>query len=176
MLTADAQQHNAGYGALPAKDEIAEIFVLSKEQSHLARRERNNIRVAQTRSSFGDIQHVMTGGAQKPNQVGRNAFVGEPSHASTVDDFFISEIIRSKGLRGADIVKSQPWMVHEDRLGRHAGAEFTQNQLDRNARATNDGFAVHDIRIDFDAFVLHGILFNQFRHQGIIEDGVCQRP
>jgi hypothetical protein len=176
MFTADAQQHNARYGALPTKDKIAEIFVLGKEQSHLTRRERNNIRVAQTRNSFGDIEHVVTSAAQKPNQVGRDAFISEPSHASTVDDFFVGEIVGGKCLRGADIVKRQPWVVHEDCFRRDTGAEFAQDKLYGNACATNDRFAVHDTRIYFDALILHGILFDRFLSQGIIGDGVCQRP
>jgi hypothetical protein len=47
----------------------------------------------------------------------------------------------------------QPRMIRKDRLGRHTGAEFAQNQLYRNARATNDRFAIHNVRVYFDAFV-----------------------
>jgi hypothetical protein len=74
-----------------------------------------------------------------------------------------------------DIIKRQPWMVHEDRLWRHTGAEFAQNQLYRNACATNYRFTTHDVRVHFDAFVLQGILFDRFRPQYIMEDPVCQR-
>jgi hypothetical protein len=136
----------------------------------------NNIRIVQTRGSFRDIEHIVTGRAQKPNHGSRDAFVSEPAHASTIDDFFVGKIVGSKCLRGMDIVKRQPWMVHEDRLGRHASAEFTQNQFYRNARATNDRFAIQNVRIYLDALVSHGILFDRFRPQGIMEDGVCQRP
>ena len=75
MFTADTHQHNAGYRALPAKDKIAEVFVLGKQQSRLARRERDNVCVAQTRSSFSDVEYVVTGGAQKCDQRRRDAFV-----------------------------------------------------------------------------------------------------
>jgi hypothetical protein len=37
---------------------------------------------------------------------------------------FVGEIISGKGLRCSDIVLRQPWVIHEDRLGRHTGAEF----------------------------------------------------
>jgi hypothetical protein len=34
-------------------------------------------------------------------------------------------------LRGPNIVLSQPWMIGQDRLGRHASVEFAQDQLYR---------------------------------------------
>jgi len=46
-------------------------------------------------------------------------------------------------LRGMHIFKRQAWMIHKDCLGRHAGAEFAQNQVYRNARTSNDRFAIH---------------------------------
>jgi hypothetical protein len=64
---------------------------------------------------------------------------------------------RGEGLRGVDIFKRQAWMIHEDCLGRHTGAEFAQNQFYRNARTSNDRFAIHDVRVHFDAFVGHGL-------------------
>jgi hypothetical protein len=48
-------------------------------------------------------------------------------------------------------------MVRKDRVGRHTGAEFPQDQLNRNARTANDRFAGHDIRVYFDAFMGHGV-------------------
>src|SRR5450631_4051177 len=66
-------------------------------------------------------------------------------------------------LRGVDIFKRQAWMIHKDCLGQHTGAEFAQNQLYRNARTSNDRFAIHDVRVHFDAFVGHGALFVRFR-------------
>jgi hypothetical protein len=69
-----------GYGALPAKDKVAEILVLGKQQSHLARREHDNIRVAQARCSFRDIEYVVSISAQKRNQSRRDTFVSEPAH------------------------------------------------------------------------------------------------
>lgn len=163
MLTADAQQHDAWHGALPAKDQIAEILVLGKQKPSFARPEQNNICIAQTSSGLGDIEYVVTGGAQKPNQVGRDAFVSEPPHASAVDNFFVGEIVGGKCLRGAYIVQCQPWVVRKDCFMRYTGAELAQDQLYGNACATNDRFAVHNIRIYFDALILHGILFDQFR-------------
>jgi len=66
--------------ARPAKDKITEILILSKQHPHLARRERDNIRVARTGGSFGYIDHVVPVGAQKCNQARRDTFVSEPAH------------------------------------------------------------------------------------------------
>jgi hypothetical protein len=49
---------------------------------------------------------------------------------------------------------------------------FPQNQLDRNARTTNDRFAVHDVPVHFDAFVSHGVL----QYQGIVPKPVNEPP
>jgi len=68
---------------------------------------------------------------------------------------WLSEIIRGKGVRGIDVLMRQPRMIHQDRLGRHAGTEFAQNKLYRNTGTTNDWFAGHDIWVYFDAFVGH---------------------
>jgi hypothetical protein len=89
--------------------------------------EGDNIRVAQTRGGFRDIKHVMTAGAQKSNQRRRDAFVGEPAQVLPVNDVFVGEIIGGKSLRGPDVVMCQPRVIHEDRFGRHTGAEFAQN-------------------------------------------------
>ena len=105
MFTTDAQQHNSGYGALSAKDQIAEIFVFGKQQSHLARRECDDIGIAQTGSGFCDIEHVVTVGPQKRNQGCCDAFVSEPAHVLAVNDVFVGEIIGGKCLRGTDVVK-----------------------------------------------------------------------
>src|SRR5258708_15531646 len=94
---------------------------------------------------------------------------------SAVNDVFVGEIIGGERLRCADIIKHQPWMVQEDRLWRHTGAEVAQNQLYRNACATNYRFTAHDVRVHFDTFVLHGILFDRSRPQDIIPNEVCQR-
>jgi addiction module HigA family antidote len=40
------------------------------------------------------------------------------------------------------------------RLGRHTVAEFSQDQLYRNACGTNDRFAIHDVQVYFDALSL----------------------
>ena len=63
IFTTDAQQHDARRCTLPPKDKIAEVFVFSKEQPRLTRREVDNFRVAQTRSSFGNVSYVVTGRA-----------------------------------------------------------------------------------------------------------------
>jgi hypothetical protein len=76
----DPHQHNARDRAFPTKDKIAEILVLGKQEPLLAQRERDDIRVVQTRSSLRDIKHVVTAGAKKRNQGRRNAFVSEPAH------------------------------------------------------------------------------------------------
>jgi len=76
----DAHQHNTRDRAFPAKDEIAEILVLGEQEPSLAQRERDNIRIAQTRGSLHDIKHIVTTGAQKRNQRRRDAFVSEPAH------------------------------------------------------------------------------------------------
>jgi hypothetical protein len=82
---------------------------------------------------------------------------GRLSNASAISDvFFAGEIVGGKRLRGTNIVLGQPWVVNQDRLGRHSGAEFAQNQCNRNTGAANDGSAIHDIRVYFDAFMDHG--------------------
>ena len=107
---------------LSTKNKVSEILVLGEKQPHLARREVDNIHVAQTRSRFGNISHIMTGGPQKSDQRRRNTFVSEPTHASAVDDFFVGEIVGSKCLRCVDIVKREPGMIPKDHLGRYASA------------------------------------------------------
>ena len=57
-----------------------EIFILSKQHPHLARRERDNIRIAQTRCSFRYVDHVVSVSAQKRDQARRDTFVSEPAH------------------------------------------------------------------------------------------------
>ena len=63
------------------------------------------------------------------------------------------QAVHFPALRGLDIVKRQARVIRKDRLRRHAGGEFAQNELQRNARSTNDRFAVHDVRAHFDAGV-----------------------
>jgi hypothetical protein len=100
----DAHQHNTGDRALPAKDKIAKILVLGEQQSLLAQRERDNIRVAQTGSGFRDIEHIVTVCPQKHDQRRRDAFVREPAHLLAVNDVFVGEIVGGKPLRGKDII------------------------------------------------------------------------
>lgn len=117
-----------------------------------------DIRFAQARGSLGDVKHVMTGRAEKGYQRCRNTFVGEPAQISTVDNVFVSEIVGCKCLRCPDICISQPRVVRKDRLNRHTGAKFSQNQFYRDARAPNNRLTVHDLRIRFAALVGHGTL------------------
>jgi len=107
---------------LPTKNKVSEILVLGEKQPHLARREVDNIHVAQTCGSLRNVSYVMTGRAQKTNQRRCDAFVSKPTHASAVDDFFVGEIVGSKCLRGVDIVKREPGMIPKDHLGRYASA------------------------------------------------------
>jgi hypothetical protein len=56
-----------------------------------------------------------------------------------------------------DIVVRQPRVIYQDCLKRHASAEFTEDQLNRNTGTANDRLANHDSRIDFDAFMNDGV-------------------
>jgi len=149
---------SAGHRAFPAKGKITEILVFCEQETILLQRERNDVGVTQTRSRLRDVEHILTSGSQKHDQRRRDAFVGKPAHGSAVNDIFVCEIVGGKGLRGKDIVQRQSWMIHEDRLRRHTGTELAQHKLHRNARAANNRFAIHDIRVSFDPLVRHDLL------------------
>ena len=48
---------------MPTKYEIAEILVFGGQEPIFVERERNDIRIAQTTGSFGDVKDVVAGGA-----------------------------------------------------------------------------------------------------------------
>lgn len=95
----------------------------------------------------------MIGRAETRYKRSRNAFVGGPSHRSTVEDVFVGEIVRRKCLCRPDICICQTRVIRKDCLNRHSGAKFSQNHFYRNARTSNNGLAVHDLRICFNALV-----------------------
>src|SRR5712691_12077127 len=59
-------------------------------------------------------------------------------------------------LRRSNVVERQARMVCDDGLGRQAGSELAQHDLDRYARSPDHGLAAHDLRIDLDPLVRHG--------------------
>ena len=48
-------------------------------------------------------------------------------------------------------------MIREDRFGAHSGCQLPQNKLDRDAGPADHGLATHDLRIDLDPLVQHGV-------------------
>jgi hypothetical protein len=109
-----AHQHDTRDRASPTNDQITEILVLGEQKPFLAQCQRNNVRVAETRSNFRDVENVVSGRAQRSNQGSRDAFVSEPAHVSAVDDVFVGGIISGKSQRGVDIVMHQPRVIDEE--------------------------------------------------------------
>jgi hypothetical protein len=66
-------------------------------------------------------------------------------------------------------------MIGKDRIGRPAGTELTQHPFHRDARAANDRLAIHDIRIDFDAFVSLAFSRCDYDPNHIRHRDACQR-
>lgn len=76
-----------------AKDKIAKILVLGKQEPLLAQRESYNIHIAHTCCGFRNVEDIVTTVTQVRDQWRRNTFVGDPAHLSAVDGVFVGKII-----------------------------------------------------------------------------------
>ena len=65
---------------LPTKHKIAEILVVGKQNSVFMEGKGDDIGVAQTSGSLGDVEDIMPGCSQKRDQGRCNTFVSEPAH------------------------------------------------------------------------------------------------
>jgi hypothetical protein len=86
-----------------------------------------------------DIMPVLTEDGRDPRV---NAFVGEPSHAlagSAKNDFFVSQIIGGKRLRGTDIFESKMGISGKELTCLHSRPEFAEHELYRHTRALDHG-------------------------------------
>ena len=52
-----------------------------------------------------------------------------------MDERFIGQVVRGKGLRGSNVLGRQARMVRYDCFGRHASPKLAQNDLDGHTRS-----------------------------------------
>jgi len=116
----------------------------------------HDVQVDRSWRNVRHIDNVVSGALQQRGQIRICAFVNQPAHAGlAIDESFIGQIVRRKGLRGANVVWRQPRMVSHDGFRHHAGSQLAQDDLDRHTRRSNHRLAAHDVGINFDSLMRH---------------------
>jgi hypothetical protein len=148
-----AQQDRASCRLSGCGAKFPEIMVLCDENPPLAHRHLDDGVILRARVNLGHGHHVMPGGLECPHQTDVAALVSQEAHSRLwLDQDPVLMRRRVCGIHdgGMNIVIGQMRVGLEQVAGGGAFAEFSENELQRNARAAHDGLAQHHLRVDLD--------------------------
>jgi hypothetical protein len=109
---------------------------------------------------FDDGSDVVPGGAESGDDGEVAALVGEKLHRlfpvvrgilTDEDNFFVGERVGGIAHRRVDVFSLQLRISFEQVCLGRTLAKFAKEQFDRNPRSSDDRFAEHDTRINFDS-------------------------
>jgi hypothetical protein len=145
-----AQQDRASCRLSGCVDKLPEIMVLGDENPPLAHRHLDDGVILRARVNLGHGHHVMPGGPECPHQTGVAALVSQEAHSLDQHPLLMRRRVCGIHDGGLNIVLGQMRVGLEQVPGRGAFAEFSENELQRNARAPDDELAQHHLRVDLD--------------------------
>jgi hypothetical protein len=155
-MRVDAHQNEPRDRQSLSKDQVSEILVFREEQPALALRTLHHVDVCRSGIDIRHVDNLVSCISEMGNEPFVDAFIDEPAHAgSSIDQFFISQVVGSKGLSRSDVVEREPRMVVNNGLGCHSCTKLAQNKLNGHTGPADDRLAAHNLRINLDPLVHH---------------------
>lgn len=149
------EDHRARRGQAITKEEVSKVEILSHDDALLFIGKVQQVRIGRPRIRLGGVSNINASLAHGIDHSARATFIGENAHLLGSDRDVIGKIVCRKGERRQHIGQRQARILLCNLgKGQPAGA-LAHDLFDRHPCAADDGFALHDIGIGFDAFMNH---------------------
>jgi hypothetical protein len=154
-LVGQAQQDHTPMHELLAKDDLAEVLVVGDDDAIFGQGARQDGRVVGPAVRVEDRDHVVALRRKPPGHGRPGAFIHEKPQLrglrSQRDERGAVERLRSEEQTGEDVLAREPLVLGEDLLDGLTGGQETEDELDREAGASDHRLSDHDLRVDGDS-------------------------
>jgi hypothetical protein len=143
------------------EDKLAEVAILRDEDPVVGDGHRQDLLVGQSRRDFNHGSDVVARAAESAYHAKVAAFIGEKTHSVMwFEDrgLFVRDRVGGVGRGSPNVLDREVRVRLEQLLLGRAFSKLSQDELDSDARASNDRFSKHDLGIDLNAwFRTHGV-------------------
>lgn len=156
-LVLKPKRHHTVMRLAATKDEVAEILIVSYEDSSFAHSPGQDVRIVGLRYCLSNGKHVVTGAAQVFDNRYTGRLIHDEVHGAGQlcrkregEEIFMGQHLGCIGQRRADVIGPQRRVFPQDVMLRDALSEHPHDEFDGDASSPYDRLTSHDLRICAD--------------------------